>query len=156
MTENDKQELERISVNIEKFGCQVMHVFEDEEHPPFSYTIGLYEKYNHPEIIIIGLKRELTQVLLDNMAYEIERERTFTNGEYHEGVLDNFACYFGEVPKKHYKEYVGRAIFFYDSLEFPLTQCVPPNVGGKFPWDKDFPEDAKFYLKVITNPPKEH
>jgi hypothetical protein len=142
--------------DIKNYGLHIVHVFEDEENPNFSYTVGLYENYLHPEIVIIGLKRELTQILLNNMAYDIKEGKSFTAGEYHEGILDDFLCYLGEIPKSEYQEYVGWAIWFYDGLDFPLLQCVPPTVGGKFPWDKDFPEDAKFYLRVITEPPKEH
>lgn len=156
MTESDKKDLEKINANIEKSGCHVMHIMEHPDYPGFSYTIGLYKRFNHPEVIIIGLKQELSHVLLNNMAYEIERGRTFVSDEYHEGVLDNFLCYFGDVPKKEYKMHVGWGIWFYGDSNFPLMQCVPPTVEGKFPWDKNFPEDAEFSLKVITNLPKEH
>lgn len=156
MTESDKRDFERIQNNIKEFGCHIIQVMADEERPEFSYTIGFYERFNHPEIIIIGLRNDLSKVLLNNMAYEIERGRTFVNNEYHEGVLDDFVCYFGDVSKSKFKDYVGWAIWYYDGMNFPLTQCVPPTVAGKFPWDKDFPEDARFYLEVITNPPKEH
>ncbi len=156
MTESDKKDLDRINANIERSGCHIIQVLESEEHPTFSYTIGFYERFNHPEVIIIGLKGELSGVLLNNMAYEIERGRTFVNGEYHEGILDDFLCYFGDVPKSEYKDYVGWAMWFYKYSDFPLMQCVPPTVEGKFPWDKDFPEDAEFYFEVITTPPKEH
>ncbi len=156
MTEKDKKYLEQINANIEKSGCHIIQVMADENNPEFSYTIGLYQRFNHPEVIIIGLKNTLSAILLNNMAYEIERGRNFVNGEYHEGILDDFVCYFGEVPKSEYKDHVGWAMWFYGYEDFPLMQCVPPTVEGKFPWDKDFPEDAEFYLKVITNPPKEH
>jgi hypothetical protein len=109
----------------------------------------------HPEIII-GLKRELAHVLLNNMAYDIKNGKNYTVGEFHEGVLDDFLCYFGEVPKSEYKETVGWAIWFYEGVDFPLIQCVYPTVGGKFAWEKDFPEDARFFCKMLIEPPKEH
>ncbi len=147
---------EKILSSIKNHGAYIAHVLGDEEHVRFSYTIGLYESYLHPEIIIIGLKHELSQILLSNMAYEIKEGKTFTTEEYHKGILDNFLCYFGDVPKSKYKEYVGLAIWFYEGYKFPLVQCVPPTVKGKFPWDKDFPNDARVFLQVITEIPKEH
>ena len=90
------------------------------------------------------------------MAYDIKNGKNFTVGEFHEGVIDDFLCYFGEVPKSEYKEFVGWAIWFYDGYDFPLVQCVYPTVGGKFVWDKDFPEDARFSCKILVELPKEH
>ncbi len=152
-----KDDAERKALaNIKKHGLHVMHVFGDEKNPPFSYSVGLFENYLHPEIVIIGLKYELAHVLLNNMAHDIKNGKNFTAKEFHEGVLDDFLCYFGEVPKTDYKEYVGWAIWFYEGYDFPLLQCVYPTVKGKFPWEKDFPEDARFFCKMLIEPPKEH
>lgn len=152
-----KDEVERKALaNIKKYGLHILHVFGDEEHSHFSYTVGLFENYLHPEIIIIGLKYELSQVLLNNMAFDIKNGKNFTAGEFHEGVLDDFLCYFEEVPKNEYREYVGWANWFYEGNNFPLVQCVYPTVSGKFPWEKDFPEDARFFCQLLVEPPKEH
>lgn len=152
-----KDDAERKTLlDVKKHGLQIIHVFGNEDHPHFSYTVGLFESYLHPEIIIIGLKRELAQVLLNNMAYDIKNGKNYTVGEFHEGVIDDFLCYFGEVPKSKYKESVGWAIWFYEGCDFPLIQCVYPTVSGKFAWEKDFPEDAIFFCKMLVEPPKEH
>ena len=76
-----KDEAERKALaNIKKHGLHIMHVFGDEKNSPFSYSVGLFENYLHPEIIIIGLKYELAQVLLNNMAFEIKNGKNFTVG----------------------------------------------------------------------------
>ena len=154
-TAKDDAERKTLS-DVKKHGLQIIHVFGNEDNPHFSYTVGLFESYLHPEIIIIGLKRELAQVLLNNMAYDIKNGKNYTVGEFHEGVLDDFLCYFGEVPKSEYKESVGWAIWFYEGSDFPLIQCVYPTVSGKFAWEKNFPDDARFFCKMLVEPPKEH
>jgi len=154
-TAKDESEKKALA-NIKNYGLHIIHVFGDEENPRFSYTVGLFENYLHPEIVIIGLKPELAQVLLNNMAYDIKNGKNFTVGEFHKGVLDDFLCYFGEVAKNEYKEYVGWANWFYEGNDFPLIQCVYPTVGGKFIWEKDFPEDAGFFCKILVESPKEH
>lgn len=90
------------------------------------------------------------------MTRDIKNGTTFTEGEYHEGVLDKFVCYFGEVPKKRFQNHVGWAIWFYEGKSFPLLQRVYSTVAGKFPWDKDFPEEVRFHCKLLIEPPKEH
>ena len=151
----DKAERKAVS-DIKKYGLHIIHVHEDNNGPGFTYSLGLFENYLHPEIIIIGLKMDLAQVLLNNMAYDIRKGKVFTAGEFHEGVLDDFLCYFGKVSIPKYAAYVGWGIWFYEGYDFPLIQCVYPTVGGKFPWEKDFPEDSRFYCEMLTPPPKEH
>jgi hypothetical protein len=142
--------------DISKHGLHVIGVAEDEEGPGFVYSIGLFENYAHPEVIIIGLKQSLGHNLLNDMANDIKQGKTFTAGDFHEDLLDDFLCYFGEVPRKHYREYVGWARWFYEGDNFPLLQCVYPTVSGKFPWEKDFPEDARWFCQMLVDPPKEH
>ena len=139
-----KDELEQKALDdIRKHGLHVIGVAEDDKGPGFVYSIGLFENYAHPEVIIIGLRQSLAHLLLNNMAHVIKNRRTFVGGEFHDDVLDDFLCYFGEVPRSKYRDYVGWARCFYEGDDFPLLQCVYPTVSGKFPWEPDFPEDAR-------------
>lgn len=151
----DKNE-EKVIKDVKKYGFSITHVLGDEEYPDFSYSIGLFESYLHPEIIIIGLDHDLSHTLINNMAHDIKNGKAFTAKEFHEDVLDDFLCYFDEVPKSHYKDHVGWAVWFYEGTDFPLLQCVCPTVEGKFPWNKDFPEDAEFFCQLLIESPKEH
>ena len=152
-----KDEAERKAISdIKNYGLHIIYVFEDEAYPGFAYSIGLYENYLHPEIIIIGLKAEVSKVLLNNMAYDIKHGKNYNAGAFYEEVLDDYLCYFGEVPKSEYREHVGWALWFYKGTNFLLLQCVYPTVSGKFPWEKDFPEDARFFCPMLTPSPKEH
>jgi Domain of unknown function (DUF4262) len=90
------------------------------------------------------------------MAFDIKNGKNFSVCEFHDDILDDYLCYFGEVPKTEYKGHVGWAIWFYDGSEFPLIQCVYPTVGGKFAWEKDFPDDAHFYCRSLIKSPVEH
>lgn len=154
-TAKDESE-QKVLDDIRHHGLHVINVWEDENGPGFCYSIGLFENYAHPEIIIIGLRPELAHTLLNNMAFDIKQGKTFTPGEFHEGVLDDFLCYFGEVPKFHHRDYVGWAHWFYGEDNFPLVQCIYPTVKGIFPWERDFPEDTIWNCPMLTSPPKEH
>lgn len=152
-----KDEHEQKAIDdINTHGLHVVAVAEDDEGPGFAYSIGLFENYAHPEIIIVGLKTDLAHLLLNNMAFDIKEGKTMTAGEFHEGVLDDFLCYFGEVPQKHFRDYVGWARWFYEGDNFPLLQCVYPTVTGIYPWEKSFPEDTRWLCPLLTDPPKEH
>jgi len=129
--------------DIKEYGLQVLHVMADEEGPGFSYSIGLFKSYGHPEIIMIGLKQQLAHTLINNMAYDIKEGKVFTPFEYEAGILDDFDCYLIEVDKSNYDAYVGQAQRYYDGDGFPLLQCVYPTVKGIYPWEDEWPESVK-------------
>jgi hypothetical protein len=147
---------QKVLDDIREFGQHVLAVAEDDEGPGFIYSIGLFENYAHPEIIIIGLRQELAHLLINNIAFDIKEGKTFTPGEFHEGVLDDFLCYFAAVHPEHYRDFVGWARWYYGGDDFPLVQCIYPTTNGVFPWEKDFPENSKWSCQMLASPPREH
>ena len=138
--------------NIDKFGLTVRYVFSTTgDLPSFSYSIGLFKSYGHPEIIMIGLKEQLGHTLINNMAFDIKKGGIFTPFIYQPDILDDFNCYFIEVAKGNYDEYVGGCQRYYAGDEFPLLQCIYPTVKGIYPWEDEWPEDIK-NLQPILGP----
>lgn len=122
---------------------------EDAEGPGFSYTVGLFQTYRHPEVIIIGLRQQLCHILLNNIREDIKNGTRFQTGSFYPGVLDDFQCVMLEVPARHFKEYAGYALWYYVNAKFPLLQCLYPTVQGIFPWEKEWPEDIQNLQPVL-------
>jgi hypothetical protein len=60
-----KDEPERIVLNnIAEFGWHAVNIIEDNGCPPWTFTIGLYETYGFPELIILGRSRSTAIVRL--------------------------------------------------------------------------------------------
>jgi hypothetical protein len=60
-----KDEPERIVLNnISEFGWHAVNIIEDDGCPPWTFTIGLYETYGFPELIILGRSRSTAVVRL--------------------------------------------------------------------------------------------
>jgi hypothetical protein len=57
MTEKDHncRDDNRTSADIEKYGLSVIIIEATEYLPSFAYSIGLWQKFSHPEIICFGL-----------------------------------------------------------------------------------------------------
>ncbi|MDH3690007.1 MAG: DUF4262 domain-containing protein [Gammaproteobacteria bacterium] len=146
---------QKLVSDVERHGWHVIHVLGDDEYPNFSYTVGLYDTFEHPEIILIGLKQEITNVLLNNMGVDIKEGKGFEPGQFYQGILDNFQCWIGEVPKSEYGAHVGFGLWYYDGDNFPLVQCVYPSTNNVYPWEREFPEDSKFWARMLTAPPGE-
>lgn len=150
----DKAE-QKIVDDVKKYGVHIMQVFGDEEFPEFSYTIGLFESYKHAEVIIIGLKNELSKVLLNNINFDIKNGKEYLPGQFYDGILDNFLCYFGTVSPTNPDFPTGFASWYYKDKDFPLLQCVYPTTKGIFPWEENFPEETRFECRLLVDPPKD-
>ena len=135
---------QKVIDSIEEFGCHVTQVFDPEgKEPDFSYSIGLFKNYNAPEILIIGLKFDLCQDLINNICEDYKEGKYLKVDDFNSDILDNFDCFVVEVDKKYYNEYFGQSIWYYKNTDFPVLQIVYPTTSGVFPWDKKFPKRLK-------------
>jgi hypothetical protein len=140
---------EKLEKDIKELGLGVLHVLEDEDGPGFTYSIGLYKSYGHPEIIMVGLKQQLAHTLINNMAYDIKEGKVFVPLTFEADILDNFNCYIIEVNKANYDTYVGQAQNYYDGDDFPLIQCIYPTIKGIYPWEDEWPGDIKDLQPIL-------
>ena len=129
--------------DIEKHGLHVLHILGEEEYPPFSYSVGLYKTYNHPEIIVIGLKQQLAHIIINYIAEDIKNGIKYDPFSWSTDILDNFKCLFIPVNKSNYKEYVGYDRWYYKGDDFPLLQCIYPTTKGIYPWEDAWPDNIK-------------
>ena len=129
--------------DIKEYGLHVLHVLEGEKGPTFSYSVGLFHNYQHPEIIMIGLKRDLAHILINNIGYDVKHGKAYKSGHFYDNILDNYECLMVEMDAKYYDEYLGQAIRFYKNNDFPVLQCLYPTVEGNYPWEEEWPEDIK-------------
>lgn len=58
--------------NIAEYGWHCVNVIEDDGQPPWSFTIGLYETYGFPELIIVGRSRATAHAMLKTLADALE------------------------------------------------------------------------------------
>jgi hypothetical protein len=132
----------RVIENIKKFGWHITGIPAEENYPPHTFSVGLYEKFNHPEIIIVGLDINLAASLINNIGEQVKSGKKFEPGKsYNKLLAGDFKSFFIKVDKKNYKEYVGIAGWYYGSPDFPLLQFVWPTKDGLFPWDKNSPKE---------------
>jgi hypothetical protein len=148
-----KDEPERIVLsNIAEFGWHCVNVIEDDGQPPWSFSIGLYETYEFPELIVIGRSRSTAHHMLQTIADDIELNcpPDLTDPDGH--LLLGMNCRFLEIDTRYYQDYVGFARWFYRKRHFPLYQIVWPNDAGLYPWDSSTPKSFKEWQPVLGKP----
>ncbi len=146
----------KVFSDIEKYGLHVIYVLEDDEGPGFGFSIGLYKNYGHPEIIIIGLKQELTHSIINDIGAYVKDGKKYESLNYYDGLIKGFECYFVDIDKSNYYQYMGYANWYYGDNDFPVVQCIYPTIKGIYPWQKEWPENIKDLQPLLgqINEPK--
>ncbi|MFB9080514.1 DUF4262 domain-containing protein [Flavobacterium procerum] len=147
----DPDELRKdIEVNIEKYGLQVIMIEATDYLPSFAYSIGLWQKYNHPEIICFGLSTSLLHKIINNVAEIIKAgESIITEKNYFDRIFDNSKAQFLKVATQSIDDYFGTAINFYDRNDFPTLQLVWTDRNDKFPWEENFEEEFLYRQPLL-------
>lgn len=106
---------EKVKENIDKYGWQYQFVFDpDGEKPDFAYSIGFEESYNHPEIMIFGLKRETMHIILGDIAEEIKNGKFFeTNKKIGDVISGDYEVIFKPLIESLHSKYAGAATYYY-------------------------------------------
>ncbi len=149
-THHDIEAKRAIKKNIESFGCHLALLEPDNYLPGFAYTIGLFEKFNHPEIICFGLNNKVMGVILNHACDLIKEGQKFEINKQYDLFLKDYKVQFIEVKEDFYADYVGYAGWYYEnSFDFPLLQIVWPDKHHKFPWNSEFNPDFRFKQPLL-------
>lgn len=123
--------------NVRIHGWFGTHVLEDAEGPGFSYTTGLWQRFEFPELILFSLPKELAHNIFWNFFHDLEARKQFPVGAPISEVLDGFDAIIKEVRPDHFAEYLGWNRWFYGGDSFKACQVFFPDKFGRFPWSED-------------------
>lgn len=128
---------QRLLDDVARYGWHCMHIMGEGDHQPFSYTVGLFQTYAHPELIIYGLRREVAHAVFSTIADAAAQGRPIDLNLPTEDLLEGYSCVFVEVPESNYRDHVGFALWYYEGNAFPVVQVVWPSRNQLFPWHPD-------------------
>jgi hypothetical protein len=125
---------------LEKWGWFVTKVGAGDSEPAFAYSMGLYENFHHPEIVLFGLSLEVMHRLINDAGSRIREGLKYEEGQKYDDLLQSYPCAFRQVNPTRYDGLLNFAIWYYEGLHFPVLQLVWPDKAGLFPWDDGFDE----------------
>ena len=127
--------------DVATHGWHVVMIEGDEEGPGYLFTVGLYYNYEHPELLIMGLPRDVSYQLLHEAVGQIQKGKKYS-AESDDTELASFPLAFRSVDIGQYRPYLGYGIWFYENCPtpFPALQMVWPDKEGKFPWQDGYDE----------------
>jgi len=143
--------VERARADVEKFGWHFL-LISGEGSPGFLYTIGLWETYKHPEIILFapeedprGMAGRLTAIVK-----QVEAGTVFEDGKEYPEMFGKYSGAVRRVHPQWYIPFLGTAAAVYMSFDFPAVQVFWPDADGRFPWKSGFNPEL-FSLQPILS-----
>lgn len=132
---------ERTISDIEKYGLSVILIEVTDYLPSFAYSIGLWQKYNHPEVICFGLSVQTLHGIINDVAELIKKGNIIETGRPYDDFFENGNAEFLKVDSRNIADYFGTALDFYGVDDIPALQLIWTDRNDKFPWDEGFEEE---------------
>lgn len=149
-SEHTREAEDRIIHDVQRYGCHIAMFEADDYLPPFAYTIGLYETFQHAEIICFGLPLTVMHPILNHAFKLVQSGETLEHSKYYDGFLEGYKVQFLPVSRDYYANYTGYASWYYDrGFEFPMLQLVWPDKEHHFPWEDTFTSAWKFKQPLL-------
>jgi hypothetical protein len=135
--DSDQKVLDDIAVH----GWHVAGVLDWDGLPGWAYSVGLYHRFKHPEIVVFGLDSHVAHVLINIVGDDAATGKVYTADELYPDLIDTYSCMFKPVNTGWYEPFLGYAEWFYDGADYPVLQCLWPDHDSRFPWDPEFNPD---------------
>ena len=140
---HDAEAEEKIASDVAQYGFHIAQVHSDGYSPSFSYTIGLFKTYGHPELICFGLNLDLLHSVLWSGKELLDKHPEPNLSVGYPDFVGDYDVRFLTVDKGWYKDYFGYGFWFNGTWDFPALQIVWPDKQALFPWEEDFNPDWK-------------
>jgi len=67
--------------DIDRVGWHVVMIPEEDGTPGWSFSVGLFKSFNHPEVVVFGLPLELSGQVINGISAVIQKGKTFESGQ---------------------------------------------------------------------------
>lgn len=129
--------------DVARVGWHLVGIHDDGKSPDYVFSVGLYHTFAQPEILLVGLKSGIAGHLINSIGEMMQTGKQFKDGDIVDDIADGFPMAFRAVTDEFYRAYVGYALWFYESMDFPLLQCLWPDRESRFPWDANCDDSCR-------------
>jgi len=126
--------------DIDRVGWHITNILrrageEDDGTPDWSFSCGLYSNFHHPEIVMFGLDSERRTDLINIIGHQVKDGKRFETSDNYGDIFERCLCAFRPVHQSWYADYLGLALWFYETYDFPVIQAFWPDKADLYPWE---------------------
>jgi len=141
--------LQKTKLNIEKYGLQFISINATDYLPSFTYSIGLLQSYQHPEVICFGLKTDLMHALINDVAEMIKHSGKIEVGKLYSNIFSKVDAQFVSVDSRNTGDYFQFALKYYQRHQIPAMQLIWPDDANRFPLETNFQESLIYKQPLL-------
>lgn len=136
----------RIANDIAEYGCHVVLIPHFEGTPGWAFSVGLFERYGHPEIVVFGMSPENGHGLINYMMEQIQEGRTFADGDVADDLFEeeHSRAGFKGVDVRWFEAFLGTLVGHYGSTDVPVLQLFWSDQTGKLPFEDAFNRELRY------------
>jgi hypothetical protein len=127
----------RVRSDIARFGWHLVMIPPANDATGWVHTIGLHERFAHPELIVFGHDFSVLCPLLNAVGERIRAGARFEAGSELTGVVEGLPLAFRGVAAKWQEPFLGNATWHYRREVVPALQVFWPDPNGSFPWQPE-------------------
>ena len=144
---------QRVIDDVATYRWHCVSIHPEGDHVGYAFTVGLFQSFGHPELIIFGLSAQIAHQILAIAADAAKAGAPLDLAQPTDALLNDYICCFVEVPRTEYYENVGYCRWYYQGNNFPLYQIVWPSRSGLYPWHEQAPPEFRAAQPVIAHVP---
>lgn len=133
--EDDEAIARKVRADIERVGWHLVLVPPDEHTPGWAHSIGLWERFGHPELVVFGSDLSVLGPLLNALGARVRAGQRLEADTELEGVLQGLPLAVRAVAPRWVQTFLGNAAWHAGHPDLPALQVVWPDARGRFPWD---------------------
>jgi hypothetical protein len=130
---------EEIAESVQRHGWHAIAVEGTASEAPFIYTIGLCDKFEHPELVIVGLPSNVAHSLLADVVKAIRTGQQYRPGETYRDLIQGYEVTLLRVHRSQVLCRLGYALAYYRRASRPellrALQILWPDRAGRLPND---------------------
>ena len=142
----------KVVYDVNTFGWHVMLVLGEPDVPGWSYTIGLFTNFGHPEVAMFGLDPRVMHQVLNIVGRSVQRGDRFSDGVETRALLEEHRCIFRAVSPIWALDLFVYARWFHGPVDFPMLQVFWPDHAGRYPWQRGFDATLAPYQPLLFAP----
>lgn len=140
----------KITKEINQYGLSVIALEATDYLPSYAHSVGLWQQYQHPEIIIFGLPPTMMQGILNEIATILKDGESIELNKIYDTFFENGHAIFVAIDERNKNDYFTYAIDFYKNANFKTIELIWTDRNYKFPWDEGFESEFKFKQPLLN------
>lgn len=152
MSIDREQYRQSVLENIKKFGFHTTSVMgRNSDEVSYSYSTGIHETLNKPDIIIFGLSSSTSHALINIYYDRIRASESFGLKNEYSGFLKGYPVMFASVPKAKIDEHMLCIPWLYGDRQHEAYQLLYTDDYGHWPWEDSASGSFRHLQPVLGN-----